>query len=72
MKTPTLILQGERDPFGTAAEVPGYPLSRRVKVEWLPDGDHSLKPRKKSGHTEEQNLARAVKLIDGFLKRRAK
>ena len=71
LTTPTLILQGERDPFGTKDEVPAYPLSRRIRVEWLPDGDHSLKPRKKSGHTEAENLARTVKLMHAFLKRRA-
>ena len=71
LRTPTLILQGERDTFGTRDEVPAYPLSRAIKVEWLPDGDHSLKPRKKSGHTEETNLAQAVAQMDGFLKRRA-
>src|SRR5690606_4588557 len=44
LRTPTLILQGERDPFGTRAEVEGYRLSPAVRVEWLPDGDHSLVP----------------------------
>ena len=28
IKTPTLILQGKRDPFGSADEVPGYGLPR--------------------------------------------
>ena len=30
LRTPTLILQGERDPFGGPAEVAGYPLSPAV------------------------------------------
>ncbi len=71
IKTPTLILQGERDTFGTRDEVPAYSLSKRIKVAWLPDGDHSLKPRKKSGHTEAENLERTVALMDGFLARLA-
>jgi predicted alpha/beta-hydrolase family hydrolase len=29
-------------------------------VVWLPDGDHSFAPRKRSGHTIEANLAAAV------------
>lgn len=70
LKTPTLILQGERDTFGTRDEVPNYPLSRAITVKWLPDGDHSLKPRKKSGHTEDGNLEQAMTLMDAFLKRR--
>ena len=44
---PTLIVQGTRDPFGTADEVPGYALSPAVEILWLEDGDHDLKPRKR-------------------------
>lgn len=58
--TPVLILQGERDPFGTREEVETYELSSSVTTVWLPDGDHSLKPRKKSGHTRESNLELAI------------
>ena len=56
LQTRTLILQGERDPFGTPADVSGYALSAQIEVSWLPDGDHSFKPRKRSGHTLEANL----------------
>ena len=58
--TPVLVLQGERDPFGRREEVTGYALSERVRVHWLPDGDHGLKPRKASGRTEAENLAEAA------------
>ncbi len=60
LKTPTLICQGERDTFGTKEEVPAYPLSKKIKFHWLPDGDHGFKPRKKSGHTEEENIRSAT------------
>ena len=56
LKTKTLICQGERDPFGTTAEVPEYPLSKTIKCHWLPDGDHGFKPRKKSGHTKKRTF----------------
>ena len=46
LKTPTLIVQGTRDPFGTPDEVAGYPLSKAIELLWLEDGDHDLKPRK--------------------------
>lgn len=46
IKTPTLILQGERDPFGNREEVGGYKLSREIRIRWNKDGDHSFKPRK--------------------------
>lgn len=65
-QTPTLILQGTRDPFGRESEVSDYPLAKSVRVEWLEDGDHSFKPRKSSGRTEEQNWRMAVAAIDNF------
>ena len=68
MHTPTLILQGERDPFGTAAEISGYKLSKAVRVHTLADGNHSLKPRKASGRSEAQNLDEAVATAAAFLK----
>ena len=67
LKTPTLICQGERDPFGGKEEVPGYTLSKAIRLHWAPDGDHGLKPRKKSGHTEEENIAAAVDAIADFM-----
>lgn len=41
LRTPTLIVQGRRDPFGTEADVAGYTLAKTIRVQWL-DGDHSL------------------------------
>ena len=67
LATPTLIVQGERDPFGTRADVAGYPLSSAIRVEWLPDGDHSWKPRKASGATEAGNVSRAVEVVAAFV-----
>jgi len=66
LTTPTLIIQGERDPFGGRDEVPGYPLSPAIRLHWLPDGDHSFKPRKSSGRTHEENLTEAVAAISTF------
>ena len=67
LTTPALFVQGERDPFGSRDEVSGYELSPAIRVRWLPDGDHSFKPRKSSGRTEEQNLAAAVESIARFV-----
>jgi len=67
LATPTLILQGTRDPFGRAEEVPGYELSESIRVVWLEDGDHGLKPRKKSGFTEEEHLQRAAEHCIAFM-----
>lgn len=69
LQTPTLILQGERDPFGPKDEVAKYELSPSIRVEWLADGDHSFKPRRSlSGVTERQNLAAATEFICRFFR----
>ena len=68
LETPSLFVQGERDTFGTREEIDGYELSERISFAWMPDGDHSFKPRKSSGTTNAENLQRAVVAVDGFLK----
>ena len=69
LDTPALIVQGTRDPFGKLEEVEGYALCGRVSVAWIEDGDHDLKPRKKSGRTHEQNLTEAIDLAARFVER---
>lgn len=64
---PTLIVQGERDTLGNREEVPGYKLPGNIAVTWLTDGDHSFKPRKKSGATLEENMLTAAEAIDRFV-----
>jgi len=67
MRTPTLILQGTRDSFGSPYEVRTYQLSPAVRVEWLEDGDHSFKPRARSGRTEADNIGAAIALVTEFI-----
>lgn len=67
LRTPALIVQGTRDPFGTPDDVRDYPLSDAIRVHWLDDGDHSFKPRARSGRTLEQNLDEAIEAIAGFV-----
>jgi predicted alpha/beta-hydrolase family hydrolase len=69
IKTPTLIVQGERDPFGTREEVARYKLSKAVRMVWMPDGEHSFKPRNSSGRTEEQNWKDAIREEAAFVGR---
>jgi predicted alpha/beta-hydrolase family hydrolase len=66
LKTPALILQGERDTFGSRQEIAGYSLSPSIRLVYLPDGDHSFKPRKSAGRSYEENLAQAVQEIVQF------
>ena len=65
---PCLILQGERDTFGKREEFADFDLSDSIRVEFIPDGDHSFKPRKSSGYTEQQNIALAVDKLSAFIK----
>jgi predicted alpha/beta-hydrolase family hydrolase len=67
LRTPTLICQGTRDPFGTCDEVPGYGLSPAIEVHWLEDGDHDLRPRPAiSGRTFAENLAEMADAVGRF------
>ncbi|MBT5185749.1 MAG: alpha/beta hydrolase [Kordiimonadaceae bacterium] len=67
LHTRTLVLQGERDVMGSKENVDRFDLSTKIAFHWLSDGDHSLKPRKKSGYTEKENLDQAVSKIVTFL-----
>ncbi|SOC40505.1 hypothetical protein SAMN05892877_107268 [Rhizobium subbaraonis] len=71
LKTPTLICQGTRDEFGTREDVAHYRLSPAIRMLWLEDGDHDLKPRKTisdfSASDHLQTLAQTVKEWSGSL-----
>ena len=59
LRTPALILQGTKDPFGRPEEVGGYRLSPQIRVEWIEGGDHSLKGK--------GNLEAGVDLAAAFI-----
>jgi uncharacterized protein len=67
MKCPTLIIQGERDPFGTRDEVEALGLPVSIHMHWSPDGDHDLGPRGASGFTRRGNLEAAADAVAGFV-----
>jgi uncharacterized protein len=72
LSCPALIVQGERDPFGSRAEVEalleGRQLSSAIRFHWAGDGDHDLGPRGGSGHTRKANLAAAADAVAAFAK----
>jgi predicted alpha/beta-hydrolase family hydrolase len=68
LECPTLIVQGDRDPFGTRVEVEGMALSPRITFTWAPDGDHDLGPRGASGFTRKGNLALAADAVAQFVR----
>lgn len=67
LKTPTLIVQGERDALGNRAAVEAYTLAPSIELMWLVAADHDLKPLKASGFTHEQHLDAAADRIAGWL-----
>ncbi|WP_018624140.1 alpha/beta fold hydrolase [Kangiella aquimarina] len=67
LSTPTLILQGTRDPFGKPEEVASYELSANIKVKWLEDGNHSLETLKRSEVSTEESWQMAAKFAQEFI-----
>lgn len=67
LNIPMLVCQGERDVFGHRAESNSWRLSRSIQFSWLTDGDHSFKPRKRSGLTETENRTTACQSIVEFI-----
>jgi predicted alpha/beta-hydrolase family hydrolase len=70
IETPTLIIQGTRDPFGTPEEVQSYSLSPSIELVWIPDGNHSFEPRKKTGRSLDDNLRAAANTVVDFIRGR--
>ena len=67
LNIPMLVCQGERDVFGHRVESASWKLSRSIQFSWLTDGDHSFKPRKKSGLTQADNRTTACRAIVEFI-----
>lgn len=64
---PLLIVQGTRDKLGDRASFAQQTIDTAVQWCWLEDGDHDLKPRKASGYTQDEHLARAVAATVDFI-----
>jgi predicted alpha/beta-hydrolase family hydrolase len=67
LRTPTLIVQGTRDVYGTPDDVAGYVLSPAIRVAWIEDGDHDLRARAVSGRSQDRNLGEAIDTVARFL-----
>ena len=66
LRTPSLFLQGTRDPFGTLDQVQNFKLSKLIQIHWLEDGNHDLAPRKSSQRTTEQNWEAGIRALVKF------
>ena len=67
LRTPTLIVQGERDALGNRETVEGYELSPAIELCWLQAADHDLKPLKASGFTHADHLRTTAERVAGFV-----
>lgn len=67
LRTPALLVQGTRDPFGSRDEVLGYALSPCIRLAWIEDGDHSFEPRARCGRPQDEGLLRAIAHVKAFL-----
>lgn len=66
LQCPALVVQGERDPFGSRVEVEALRLSPAIRLAWIGDGDHDFGPRGGSGFTRRGNLAAAADAVRTF------
>lgn len=66
---PALIVQGDRDSFGTREEIAGYGLPDTIEFHMAPAGNHDLVPNKRSGRTAMDNWHEAAVAIADFMKR---
>ncbi len=67
IETPTLICQGENDPFGRREEVQQQILSKSIKFHWLEKCDNNFKPGKLSHRTQDENLEDVIRACNGFI-----
>lgn len=62
LKSPMLVLQGTRDPFGKPAEIAGQEKELEfVRLRWLEGGDHDFQPLKSQQLTQKDLIERAAR-----------
>ncbi len=69
---PLHVFQGTRDKLGGKTCVAMLDLAKQVNMHWLEDGDHDLKPRVKSGYTQQQHLDTVIDTIANIIIKREK
>jgi len=65
---PSLICQGENDPFGKRPEIERYDLPDSFQFHWAPFGNHDMAPPKRSGLTKQDNWSDAAAAVAAFMK----
>ena len=67
IRTPTLIVQGQRDTMGKRDEVDGYALAPTVRIVWIEQGDHSFTPPRRAARSAAENLDEAAAAVARFV-----
>jgi len=67
LAVPALICQGTRDSHGNREQVRGYHLPAHIRVHWLEDANHALRPRERSGFTQAEQLTDACRVAADFI-----
>ncbi len=67
---PVLVVQGERDPFGTRGEVEAMRLPETCAVTWIAQANHDLAPPRSAGLSKADALAQAARAVADFVKAR--
>jgi len=67
LRTPALIVQGTRDPFGTAEDVRSYTLSPAITIHWIEDANHDLRA---PGRKKTDTWTEAASAVAAFVKGR--
>ncbi|MCB1507425.1 MAG: alpha/beta hydrolase, partial [Hyphomicrobiaceae bacterium] len=66
-RRPVLVCQGERDVFGTRAEIETMDWPEHMSWQFLADGSHDLGPTGRSEATLKGNIDRAAKAVRAFM-----
>lgn len=67
IRCPSLVVQGERDPFGNVADVATYELPEQMEIFWSSCGNHDLVPPKRSGLSAAENRSLAAQAMSDFI-----
>jgi hypothetical protein len=65
---PVLVLQGSRDPFGSAEQVRAAVVRRDLEVVEVPGADHSFRTRKVDAATTREALASVAEAAGRWLR----
>ena len=72
LRTPALIVQGTRDPFGLPRDVAGYTVSSSIFVDWIEGAGHDLVPsntrKAPLGQLLEKPIANALAFLQELVR----